>query len=79
MEDVVPLLEDNMNEDFFHTSTPSWQVAIGKDKGLHPSQQQTKKVGPLCEYVIFDFLSKRVKKHYYLKHKKILFLDTDLL
>jgi hypothetical protein len=39
---------------------------------------EQKKVGPSCEHIIFDFLLRRVKKHY-LKNKKMLFLDTDLL
>jgi hypothetical protein len=39
----------------------------------------TKKVGPSCKCVIFVFLSRGIKNHYYLKNKKMLFLDIDLL
>jgi hypothetical protein len=40
---------------------------------------EQKKVAPLCEHIIFIFLSKKAKNRYYLKNKKMLFLDTDLL
>jgi hypothetical protein len=40
---------------------------------------EQKKIGLSYERVIFVFLSRGVKKYYYLKNKKMLFLDTDLL
>lgn len=36
MAEVSPLLEDHINENFFRTPSPSWQVSIAKDKGLCP-------------------------------------------